>query len=84
MDSLFAYLQYLHDNPPIGGLYKQYLEAKYGDGKNKKKHLNHNSKPLSNKDKKLVEKNALHGLCADFHIDINQLQKKPKRKVIKV
>ena len=83
MDRMFAHLNYLQDNPPIGGLYKQYLEARYGNGKKEKKYTNQ-SKPLSKKERTLAEKNALHSLCADFHVDINSLQKKPKRRLIKV
>lgn len=84
MDSLFAYLDYLRDNPPIGGLYKQYLEAKYSNQKSKPKYTNRQSKQTSSKEQAIAEKNALHSLCADFHMDINSLQKKPKRKLRKV
>jgi hypothetical protein len=35
MDRLFTYFEYWKDNPPIGMLFKQFIEAKYGKGKQK-------------------------------------------------
>jgi hypothetical protein len=36
MDRLFTHFEYLKDNPPIGTLFKQFIEAKYGNKKGKR------------------------------------------------
>ena len=76
MDSLFAHMQYLHDNPPIGGLFKKYLEIRYG--------VKDEEKPVQQKhfkneaERKNAEKTELHKMIADFG---GTLEKKPKRRL---
>ena len=76
MDDLYAHMKYLQDNPPIGGLYKTYLKARYG-GKSKQP-----SKRYSNN--KEGGKQMIHDLCTDLGINLTHLEKKPKRKIIKL
>lgn len=79
MDSLFAHLDYLNDNPPIGGLYKGYLEAKYGKKKDEKSYISNNPEQ-----QKRLDQAKFRDLSAEFGVDITQLQKRPKRKIRKI
>ena len=80
MDSLFAHLDYLNDNPPIGGLFKGYLEAKYGGKKRDEKSYISNDP----QQQKRLDQAKFRDLSADFGVDITQLQKRPKRKIRKI
>lgn len=72
MDRLFTYFEYWKDNPPIGALYKQVVEAKYGNKKgnvNKQCHDNRNwHKPTFKNDEERLkwEENQLSELIQIF------------------
>jgi hypothetical protein len=83
MERLFAHLFYLKDNPPAGTLIKAYFEAQAGGSSSTASRLP-TPKPLkfnSDEEKRNFEKTQLNNLCADFGVNINQLQKKPKRRL---
>ena len=85
MERLFAHLQYLHECPPPGLLIKMYFEAQAGSsGSTASAERLPTPKPQSFKteeDKRNFERTQLNNLCADFGVNINQLQKKPKRRL---
>ncbi len=86
MERLFAHLTYLRDNPPAGTLIKAYFEAQAGgSGSHSSADRLPTPKPRTfrnEEDKRNFERAQLNSLCADFGVNINQLQKKPKRKLI--
>jgi hypothetical protein len=84
MERLFAHLEYIRDNPPAGTLIKAYFEAQSGDSSST--HIQHEAPKTfaSEEDKRNYERRQLNNLCADMGVNINQLQKQPKRKLLKV
>jgi hypothetical protein len=92
MERLFAHLKYIHDNPPAGTLIKAYFEAQAGTFGNSSSSTsisssvnNYQYKTFANKqEQQNFEKRQMNGLCAALGVNINQLQRKPKRKVIRL
>lgn len=82
MERLFAHLEYMRDNPPAGTLIKAYFEAQSGDGSST--HIQREAPKTfaSEEDKRNYERRQLNNLCADVGVNINQLQKQPKRKLL--
>jgi hypothetical protein len=84
MERLFAHLEYLRDNPPAGTLIKAYFEAQSGSGG---RHSSPTvSKPVkrtfaSEDERKNFERKQINNLCADFGVNINNLQKMPPRRM---
>lgn len=83
MERLFAHLLYLHECPPPGLLIKAYFEAQAnGSGRTTYHSSAHSQKVYSgNADKKQSERAMLNNLCADLGVNINNLQKKPRRRL---
>ena len=85
MERLFAHLDYLKDNPPAGTLIKAYFEAQAGAfGDSSPADRLPTPKPMtfeSEEDRRNYEKGQLNRLCADFGVNINQLQVKPRRRL---
>jgi hypothetical protein len=84
MERLFAHLEYLKDNPPAGTLIKAYFEAQAGVVGNSSADRLPTPKPKtfeSEEDRRNYERAQLNRLCADFGVNINQLQVKPKRRL---
>ncbi|WP_196607427.1 hypothetical protein [Pectinatus frisingensis] len=67
MDRFFYHLEYLKINPPIGGLFLEYIRAKAG--------INKNDTPKNDTPKN--DKETLTNLIKDF----GPLKKKPKRRL---
>jgi hypothetical protein len=86
MERLFAHLQYIKDNPPAGTLIKAYFEAKAGNTSTTSHTPMHYEKPKfkTEAERKNYERRELNRLCSDFGVNINKLQKKPKRKLRKI
>ena len=85
MERLFAHLEYLRDNPPAGTLIKAYFDAQSGNTKSP--HIEQRyEKPKfkTEAERKNFERRELNSLCADFGVNINKLQKQPKRRLRKV
>lgn len=83
MERLFAHLEYLHKCPPVGMLIKAYFEAQSGDGGSTADRVPV-PKPKtfqSEEEKRNFERTQLNNLCADFGVNINNLQKKPRRRL---
>jgi hypothetical protein len=83
MERLFAHLEYLRDNPPAGTLIKAYFEAQSGSGGSKPSTV---SKPVrrtfaNDDERKNFERKQINNLCADFGVNINNLQKMPPRRM---
>jgi hypothetical protein len=88
MERLFAHLEYLRDNPPAGTLIKAYFEAQAGASSGSHSASSADRLPTpkpktfaSEEDKRNFERTQLNNLCADFGVNINQLQKKPRRRL---
>ena len=87
MERLFAHLKYLKDNPPAGTLIKAYFEAQAGaSGGSSTSTADRLPTPKpktfkSEEDKRNFERTQLNNLCADFGVNINNLQKKPRRRL---
>ena len=87
MERLFAHLKYLKDNPPAGTLIKAYFEAQAGaSGSSSTSTADRLPTPKpktfkSEEDKRNFERTQLNNLCADFGVNINNLQKKPRRRL---
>jgi hypothetical protein len=84
MDRLFSHLDYLKKCPPIGYLFKSFIEAQFGDGKgdgNSPVPQPRNKAYQTDQERRMDEKNKLHKMCADFGVDVNSLQKKPTRRL---
>ena len=87
MERLFAHLEYLHKCPPPGMLIKAYFEAQAGaSGGNSSTSADRLPTPKpktfkSEEDKRNFERTQLNNLCADFGVNINNLQKKPRRRL---
>ena len=85
MERLFAHLEYLRDNPPAGTLIKAYFEAKAGGTSSHAPSIP-TKKPTfkTEAEKRNYERRELNSLCADFGVNINQLQPKPRRRLRKL
>ena len=84
MERLFAHLEYLKDNPPAGTLIKAYFEAQAKGISGSSADRLPTPKPKtfeSEEDKRNFERTQLNCLCADFGVNINQLQVKPRRRL---
>ena len=85
MERLFAHLEYLHKCPPAGMLIKAYFEAQAGSSNtNSRADMLPTPKPKTFKneeDRLNYERVQLNNLCADFGVNINNLQKKPRRRL---
>ena len=87
MERLFAHLKYLRDNPPAGTLIKAYFEAQAGaSGSSSTSTADRLPTPKpktfkSEEEKRNFERTQLNNLCADFGVNINNLQKKPRRRL---
>ena len=85
MERLFAHLEYLRECPPPGMLIKAYFEAQAGASSSGSS--THVSTPppkrefQSEEERRRYEKTQLNNLCADFGVNINNLQKMPKRRM---
>ena len=83
MERLFAHLEYLRECPPPGMLIKAYFEAQAGSSSSTADRIP-TPKPktfASEEDKRNFERTQLNNLCADFGVNINQLQPKPRRRL---
>lgn len=86
MDRLFAHLEYLKECPPAGMLIKAYFEAQAGSSNSTTK-TDRMPTPRppktfkSEEDKMNFERVQLNNLCADFGVNVNNLQKKPRRRL---
>jgi hypothetical protein len=83
MERLFAHLEYLRDNPPAGTLIKAYFEAQSGSSGSKSPTV---AKPVkrtfaNEEERKNYERKQINNLCADFGVNINNLQKMPPRRI---
>ena len=88
MERLFAHLEYLHKCPPPGMLIKAYFEAQAGASGGSHSASSADRLPTpkpktfkSEEDKRNFERTQLNNLCADFGVNINNLQKKPRRRL---
>ena len=88
MERLFAHLEYLHKCPPPGMLIKAYFEAQAGANSGSHSASSADRLPTpkpktfkSEEDKRNFERTQLNNLCADFGVNINNLQKKPRRRL---
>lgn len=87
MERLFAHLQYLHECPPPGMLIKAYFEAQAGasSGSGSGSHTTAAPPPkkefASEEERRRYEKTMLNNLCADFGVNVNNLQPMPKRRI---
>ena len=85
MERLFAHLEYLHKCPPVGMMLKAYFEAQAGESSSTAEHVPTPSPKKqefkSEEDRRNYEKAQLTRLCADFGVNINNLQKKPRRRL---
>lgn len=87
MERLFAHLEYLRDNPPAGTLIKAYFEAQAGasSGSSSSSYTPTTPPPKkefkTEEERRNYEKTILNNLCADFGVNVNQLQPMPKRKI---
>ena len=82
MERLFAHLEYLRDNPPAGTLIKAYFEAQAGNS-DKPRTVARPAKQsfTSEEERKNFERKQINNLCADFGVNINNLQKMPPRRM---
>jgi hypothetical protein len=88
MERLFAHLEYLRENPPAGTLIKAYFEAQAGgsSGGGSSSSYTPTTPPpkkefKTEEERRNYEKTILNNLCADFGVNVNQLQPMPKRKI---
>lgn len=86
MERLFAHLEYLRECPPPGMLIKAYFEAQAGSSGSPASSADRLPTPQpktfqSEEEKRNFERTQLNNLCADFGVNINQLQPKPKRRL---
>lgn len=86
MERLFAHLEYLRECPPPGMLIKAYFEAQAGSSGSPASSADRLPTPKpktfqSEEEKRNFERAQLNNLCADFGVNINQLQPKPKRRL---
>ena len=86
MERLFAHLEYLHKCPPVGMLLKAYFEAQAGESGGSTASADRLPPPkpktfASEEEKRNFERTQLNNLCADFGVNINNLQKKPRRRL---
>jgi hypothetical protein len=87
MERLFAHLEYLRECPPPGMLIKAYFEAQAGSsGSTDSSSADRLPTPKpktfqSEEEKRNFERTQLNNLCADFGVNINNLQKKPRRRL---
>ena len=84
MERLFCHLMYLHECPPPGMLIKAYFEAQAGGSSNKS--IATAKKPVkrtfaNDEERKNYERKQINNLCADFGVNINNLQKMPPRRM---
>lgn len=85
MERLFAHMHYIRENPPAGTLIKAYFEAQSnGSGR----HIKYPSAPkraYKNEAERMAgEKQQLNSLAAQLHININDLQPKPRRRLRRI
>ncbi len=85
MERLFAHLEYIKENPPAGTLIKAYFEAQAGASSSGSSTHVPTPPPKrefqSEEERRRYEKTQLNNLCADFGVNINNLQKMPKRRM---
>jgi hypothetical protein len=88
MERLFAHLEYLRECPPPGMLIKAYFEAQAGEssgGGSSSSYTPTTPPPKkefkTEEERRNYEKTILNNLCADFGVNVNQLQPMPKRKI---
>ena len=90
MERLFAHLEYLKENPPAGTLIKAYFDAQAEVNNNHSSSSiagsvsSYKYKSYDNKtEQQNMDRKQINTLCANLGVNINQLPKKPKRKVIR-
>jgi hypothetical protein len=86
MERLFAHLMYLHECPPPGMLIKMYFEAQSGRSGSSSASADRLPTPRprvfrNENERQNFERTQLNNLCADFGVNINNLQKKPRRRL---
>lgn len=86
MDRLFAHLEYLKECPPVGMMIKAYFEAQAGSSKPSTSSADRLPTPKpktfhSEEERRNFERTQLNNLCADFGINVNKLQVKPRRRL---